>query len=403
MPPELAAMAIPALNAADPLARDHGASGVRLVADVTDSLLDECDRLLAVQARPGNVFHQRSIAIAAIHPEKARNQKVVFAVVSRGGQTVSILPLQLARHFGVLVASDLVAPVSQYSDVIGQPLSAEDLAAISAGLRTEYRVDAILLRRMRDDSGIVGAFTQFSPASVTTTSAAPFIDLAAYGSFAAYAARFGKKTSRMRKQRRQNLEQAHGPLSFASYRGRQGRDKLVMALQWKREWLAERGLTSTVFDGGSNEAMLRRIGDSDALCITVLRAGNRPVVIELGFANGPHYAAYLGSFDPAFARFSPGQEQMLRTLEWCFTEGFARYDLLPPDDDYKLVWTETREPVRDHCVALSPLGAGYVLLRRLAHSRMQSMLRALPEKARRYGPAALGVGATAAAIGILAD
>lgn len=399
---DLAAMAVPAVSA-DPLARDHAPLSVRLIAGLTDGLLDECGRLLAAHPRPGNIFQKRQTMAAAIHPERAEDRRVVFAVVSRGARVTSILPLQLARHLGVLVASDLLAPVSQYSDVIGQPLDADDLAVITTSLRSQFGADALLLRRMRDDGGLAGAFAEFMPASVTATSAAPFIDLVAYGNFAAYAARFGKKTNRMRKQRRQNLEAQHGPLTFAALRGRQGRDKLVLALQWKRDWLAERGLTSKVFDGGSNEAMLRRIGNDDAMCVTVLSAGDRPVAIEVGLANGGHYAAYLGAFDPAFTRFSPGQEQMLRTLEWCFAQGFKRYDLLPPDDDYKLIWTETKEPVRDHCVALSPLGAGYVLLRRLAHSRMQSLLRALPGQTRRYGPAALGIGATAAAIGIMAD
>jgi CelD/BcsL family acetyltransferase involved in cellulose biosynthesis len=402
MTTELATLAIP-LDVADTLTRDRGAFGVQLVTDINDAFLDECERLLAAHARPGNVFQQRAIAAAALHPEKAREQQAVFAVVSRDSQIISILPLRLARHFGILVASDLAAPVSQYADVIGQPLGADDLAAITAGLQTQFRADALLLRRMRDDSGLVGAFADMAPASVTTTSAAPFINLAAYGRFAAYAARFGKKTNRMRKQRRQKLEELHGPLSFATFRGRQGRDKLVMALQWKRDWLVKRGLSSTVFDGGSNEAMLRRIGDSEAMCVSVLSAGGRPVAIELGLVHSTHYAAYLGAFDPALTRFSPGQEQMLRTLEWCFAQGFTRYDLLPPDDDYKLIWTETKEPVRDHCVALSPLGTGYVLLRRLAHSRMQSVLRTLPDKARRYGPAAVGMGAAAAVVGILAD
>lgn len=401
---EVAAISASAFGAADPLARGRTGADLRLVADVSADLMGQCELLLAEQFRPGNIFQFNAMTAAAMHPELMGDRRTVFAVVCRDQQVRSIWPLHLARHFGVMVASDLTAPISQYSDVIGDPLSASDLRALALGLRKTFGADALLARRVRGDSGLNAAFEAHAPASVTTSSAAPFINLKSYPGFEAYAvARFGKKTMRMRRQRRQKLESVYGPLHFTVLRGQESRDKLVTALQWKRDWLEARNIVSQVFDGSSNEGMLRRVSGNGNIFASVLSAGDRPVAIEIGIAHGGHYAAYLGAFDPEFTRFSPGQEQMLRTLEWCFAEGFSRYDLLPPDDDYKLGWTDTREPVSDHCLALSPLGSGYVLLRRLGHSRMNSILRALPTKARRYGPAAVGVGAAAAALGILAD
>src|SRR5690606_18812027 len=110
---------------------------------------------------------------------------------------------------------------------------------------------------------------------------------------------------------------------------------------------------------------------------------------------------------PQWARFSMGQEQMLRTIAWCFGQGFKRYDLLADADDYKLRWTNASVGVNDFCIALSPLGNAYTLVRRMAQSPVRRRLTDLPpsvrRSARRYGPMAAGLSATAAALSLLAD
>lgn len=254
------------------------------------------------------------------------------------------------------------------------------------------------------DSGLAGAF---DPAHRIENEAAPFIDIAKHAGFEDYAQRFGKQTRRNRKQRRKRLEQAHGALTFEVLRGTAGRTAIAGALAWKRQWLAAQEMTSPVLDGDTCEAVLRAACDDPSACVSVLRAGGEAIAVEIGFTAGTHYAAYLGAYDPAVARFSAGQEQMLHTIEWCFANGFARYDLLAPASAYKTGWADGSVAVHDYCVALSVRGNGYAMLRKLAQSPMQRRLRDLSpsvrKSARRYGLPAAGLGATAVALTMLAD
>lgn len=365
-----------------------------------------CAELKSKNWRPALVFHHEGLLRAALNA--ATPGSVAIAVIRDDNHIRTIWPLRVERRHGLKLAVDLAAPVVQYTDVIGEPLDDATLRMVGRRLRQDFGADVILCRGIRRDSGLACLLSQAGD-GVDNESASPFVDLRFYQSFDEYCRRFSKQTIRTRKQRRRKLETQHGPLDFAVLEGPAAREAVATALHWKRQWLNANALPSRALCNNARHERLLAAVDSPGVHVSILSLGKRPVAVELGFSSDEHYAAYLGAFDPAFAHFSPGQEQMLLTLEWCFARGFARYDLLPPRDAYKLHWTRPGDeaPVSDHCVALSPVGALYGLARRYARTPLKRTVLALPTKARvavrRYGPAAVGVGATAATIGILAD
>ncbi len=389
-------------------AASHPASEVSLVSGLgVAAMLQHAHEANTRLPRPGTVFHQTGLllaALAALPPDQA-----LVATVKRAGTIRTLWPLRIDRRvYGVKLASDLASPLAQYSDVIGEPLDDSAFDTLCQLLRAKYGVDAILCRNVRADSGLAAALASNPQASIDQD-AAPYVDLQAFDTFETYCEQFSKQTLRTRRQRRRKLEAAHGPLSFTVLSGSAGQQAIARALQWKQQWLREQALSSRVVGADEQEATLVAAVNGPGVHASVLSAGDRPIAIELGFANRQHYAAFMGAFDPALASFSPGQEQMMLTLEWCFEQGFTRYDLLPPRDAYKLQWTKGRgeEPVQDYCVALTPLGTLYKLARQHARARIKRAILALPKdvraKALRYGPIAAGIGATAAALGILAD
>lgn len=353
--------------------------------------------------RPGNAFHFSGLLRSAL---SSATDRAAIVLVKRGSDIATIWPLRFEHRYGMRIATDLAAPFAQYSDVIGEPLDRHTLQVLRTRLRDEFGVDALLCRGVRQDSGLAKALAD---TNAVEESAAPFIDIHGYGTFAAYCTRFSKQTARNRRQRRRRLEARHGPLRFAVLDGRRGRDALVQAMQWKRDWLEAHGLSSGVVSVRERQEALLAAIDDPAAHISVLSVRDTPVAVELGFSCAGHYTAFMGAFDPEFATYSPGQEQMLLTIEWCFAQGFSRYDLLPPRDPYKLHWTRPHdeEPVADHCIALSSAGALYALVRRHARAPLKRTILRLPAAlrvaARRYGPAAAGIGAAAATIGILAE
>lgn len=353
--------------------------------------------------RPGMVFQHRSMIIACAEKAWRNRQTAIVALVRRDGELETIWPLKIKRELGVTIATDLASPITQYSDVIGRPVPPQLLAELGSQLRRQYGIDVILARNVRSDSGLAMAFGG-EDESVVARSVAPFIDLAAFRDYADYVARFSKSSNRNRRQRRQKLEAVHGALTFEVLRGAGSQSMLRIALDWKRGWLDENGLSSRVFDGGVSEAALIDVCADPGVCMSVLRTAQRPLAIEMGFVSGDHYAAYLGAFDPAFAELSVGQEQMLRTIEWCMQQGIRRYDLLPPTADYKIGWARGQPPVpvADHCLALSPVGRVYMLLLRHGKSNARRVLAALPSSIRRnlirHGKVIVGGALTATAI-----
>jgi CelD/BcsL family acetyltransferase involved in cellulose biosynthesis len=370
------------------------------------SLLQQASAIGAPCSRPGAVFQHSGLLLASLAATPP--EQTLVAAVKRDGGTRTLWPLRIERRYGLKLATDLASPFAQYSDVIGEPLDAGTFATLCRRLQAGIGVDAILCRGVRADSGLESVLAQTHEARIDED-AAPFVDLQALGNFETYAAQFSKHTLRTRRQRRRKLEAEHGPLSFTVLSGAEGRDAVAQALQWKGQWLHAQALSSRVVGADDREATLMAAIAGPGTHVSVLRAGEKPVAIELGFSNGDHYAAFMGAFDPALAGYSPGQEQMTLTLAWCFTQGFARYDLLPPRDAYKLTWTrgQTEEPVRDYCVALTSLGTLYKLARQHARAPIKRTVLGLPKDvraaARRYGPAAAGLGATATLIGILTD
>ncbi len=245
--------------------------------------------------------------------------------------------------------------------------------------------------------------------SLCARETACYIDLASFGSFAAYDASFSARTRRNRRQRQQRLEAYAGTLTFVASRGNDASAALEAAVAWKRQWLAERGMSSPVFDDGDWEHLLGEAVRSGGAIVTALKAGRRLAAVEIGFIDRAAYAAYLGAYDPEFSAFSAGQLQMMRTIAWCFEQGFTRYDLLAPSDDYKRHWarTDTGVSVDDYALPITHLGRGIAEVRRHVRPLARNFYLRLSPQMRvaggRYGvPAAAVATAAAAASAIMA-
>jgi CelD/BcsL family acetyltransferase involved in cellulose biosynthesis len=95
---------------------------------------------------------------------------------------------------------------------------------------------------------------------------------------------------------------------------------------------------------------------------------------------------------------------MLRTIAWCFAQGFTRYDLLAPADDYKRQWarTDTGVALDDYAIALTSVGRGIAGVRRHVRPLARDLyLRLRPEI--RVAGGRYGVPAAAAAAAVCAS
>lgn len=355
----------------------------------------------AAEARDGvGAFERFELVSAAAQLAERHGAEPLVAVVRRKSGP-SLLPLRRERQLGARVAVPLVHPLAQYANVAGAPLCPDDLAALCA-LLARKGTDVLLLRKVRHDSGLHAALARHGQ-SLRAGDMAHYIDLATFGTFSAYEGSFSSRTRRNRRQRLQRLEAQVGPLSFEVLRGADAAAAFDTALAWKRAWLEKRGISSPVFDAGDWERLLRGAVSTCGTIVTALKAGPAPIAIEIGFQDRTDYVSYLGAFDDALGGFSPGQEQMLRTIAWCFEQGFARYDLLAPADAYKQHWSRTGTGVMldDYAIALTHVGRGVAELRRHVRPLARDLYHRLPPEMRmageRYGVPAAAVAAAAAA------
>ena len=91
--------------------------------------------------------------------------------------------------------------------------------------------------------------------------------------------------------------------------------------------------------------------------LLVLRLDGRPLAALLGVQeDGVHYLL-KGGFDPAYARYSPGQLVLAEAIERAFADGLRRVELGGGADAYKLQWADA---VRDRVAvsAFAPSAAG---------------------------------------------
>ena len=314
---------------------------------------------------------------------RTHDDSLVFAAFGEG-RSQWILPLRIERSLGICQAVPLAAPLGQYAPEPPCPVEADTLRRLAEWLRADHGCDLLLLRRVRQTSPLA-ALLEAAGAVVSQQDEALFIDLAAIGSFDAYLQSFSaKKRANWRRDLRRLEDEGH--ISFEVWSNGEAEKILRRAIEWKRAWLDDVGIASPVIHDQDWCDVLIACAAGNGH-VSILALDGRPVAVELGFDEAGSYAAYLGAFDPAFGRLSVGQEQMRRTIEWCFAQGFSRYDLLPPADDYKRHWCRgsTGIAVADYALPLSMAGraASFAhgrlrpLARRLVHSTPAPMRRLL--------------------------
>lgn len=325
----------------------------------------------AVALSPDGFSGPHSLAALAARTRQ-QDELPLFCALGQG-PAQWILPLRIERSYGISQALPLAAPLGQYSPEPPGPLTARTLAALAEWLRADYGCDVLLLRRLRQNNPL-GALLEAAGAVMSQPDEALFIDLAAFGSFDAYLQTFSSKKRANWRRDRRRLED-EGRVSFEVRSGAAAGDALLSAIAWKRAWLDEVGVASPVLHSEDWCDVLCSCAAARNGHVSVLSIDDRPVAVELGFDQDGSYAAYLGAFEPSFGRLSVGQEQMRRTIEWCFDKGFSRYDLLPPADAYKRYWSRgaTGIGVADYALSLSIAGSAASF----AHGRLRPLARQL--------------------------
>jgi CelD/BcsL family acetyltransferase involved in cellulose biosynthesis len=318
----------------------------------------------------------------------------------RGSELVAVWPLMLAGgSIGLRRLENLGEPHSQYCNIICRSDVDLDavLAVLVADLASAGQCDVAVFKPVPAGSGLERALQQF-PDIRGYENEASVLDLSLYASADDYTAQLGKLQKRNRNRRRNHLAR-RGELSFSVIWPDHAdfAELIAQGAAMKRRWLSETGRYSAGFAFAEYETFLAGLsGDAATLsgaCLSVLRAGDRVVAVELGFIHKRHYYAYLGGFDWDLRDLSPGKVQMDMTVGWLIDQGVEAYDLLVNPADYKRSWSNRDIQLRGFAVPMTWKGRLYagawLPTIRPAIKRVHAML---PEAARRL--VSLGQGMT---------
>jgi CelD/BcsL family acetyltransferase involved in cellulose biosynthesis len=338
-------------DVADPVAREGLRSPqaeVRIETVTSESefaqLAGSWDELVAAMPRPSPFLlhawllewwrHYGGEAELAVH------------VAYRGSRLVGALPLCIHRRLGLRVSEFIGGSWATLADLLVAP--AED-ASVATGLverAASAEHDFANLFGLPGSSRLVAALPADALRLVERLEA-PVLDLTA-GWDVVYRAKMSSKRRNDRRRRMRQLEEL-GNVEATLARTREELEPAlddafrVHALRWhgRRDPSGFATPTGMRF----HRAALLRLAEVDVPRILTLRLDGRLIAFALSLQRWRRAYGVTMAFDPAFARFGPGSEALLRRLEAAAGEGITRFELLGAAGEHKRRFSDRFEPI----------------------------------------------------------
>jgi CelD/BcsL family acetyltransferase involved in cellulose biosynthesis len=267
-------------------------------------------------------------------------------VAFRGGRLVGALPLCIHRRLGLRVSEFLGRSWALLADLLVTP---GEQASTGSGLLQRAASsghDYANLFGLPGSSRLVAALPPDALRLVERLEA-PVVDLSAgWESF--YGARMSSKRRSDRRRRMRQLEEL-GSVETTIARTREELEPAledafrVHALRWEGRRDASGFATPT--GKRFHRAVLLRLAESDVPRMLSIRLDGRMIAFALSLQGWGRAYGLTMAFDPAFARFGPGSEALLRRLEAAAGEGITRFELLGAAGAHKQRFTDRFEPI----------------------------------------------------------
>jgi len=299
-------------------------------------------------------------------------------VAYRGDQLVGALPLCTRRRLGLRVSEFVGGTWALLADVLVAPDAERSVrtALVDHAFSGEY--DFANLFGLPGSSRLLAELPSEALRLVERLEA-PVLDLDA-GWDAAYRRKFSSKARSERARRRRQLE-ALGRIDVAAARTR---EELAAALEdafhvYALRWQGRRDASGFVTPTGLrfHRAALTRLADEDVSRVLTIRVDDRPIAFALYLQLCGRAYGVTTAFDPAYARYAPGTEAKLLSLEAAAAEGVTRAEILGAAAEHKQRLTDRYEPIYQGIglgrtlrgrVAAEALLGGIQLRRRLKRS-----------------------------------
>lgn len=307
----------------------------------------------------------------------------LFCVVGRrAGHLALVWPFVVRRHRGFRIAQPLATTWGDYSTVpvAGGPAAEELVGTAWSVLRRRCPADLIHLPFVRQGSLLNGIVSRQAGCVLLHSLPAPWVCWDGLATFDDYLHRLSPAPRRdlLRKERR--LAEM-GRLRFESITdAARARPAIDWMLFHKARWLDRSGKQDTTWIRAEQFrtflcSLMETCGPSGRCIIHILMLDDKPIAADLSAIDAVRVGWYMGTFDDALARHSPGNVLKLLTLRWAFERGLI-FDMRLGEGEHKRFWANRVETTLTWRAAVSSWGRAYVFGRR-AQPIMNPALRRL--------------------------
>lgn len=362
----------------------------RSLALVTDraqfeALEPEWNALFGLAGRPWQVFQTFNWLWHWTNHYLDEGSTLSIVTGRREDRLVMVWPLVLRRISGLRQLSWMGEPVSEYGDVLAEEApDTRDLLRQAWNLVKSLEADVVYLRKIRDDAAIL-PFLAETDAISTAVSSAPYLDLASADSFETCQQRYSAKTRSSHRRHLRRLNEL-GSVTFEQHmQGPVARDLVSRALTMKRDWLAQRGRLSRVLQDRRFGRFLEDVAQGctrpTGARISAVRCNGEPIGVEISFACKRHVFGHVLAHDAAFQKQGVGGILAQYSIRTAHEQGQFVFDLLAPDDAYKMNWADACTGLRDCAIPISRVGVIYVRLwLRFARRWLKSLANRMPAR-----------------------
>lgn len=290
-------------------------------------------------------------------------QARIITIYDNADTLMALVPLTIRKRGSIHMAEWIGEPLIQYGDMLLDPAADTGiLRKVITSTIKSWSVDGMYLRNVRADSRIASVL-KLDHGRLGGVREAAIADLSRFDRVEGYFDSFSKRSRKTRRRKRRDMEQ-QGSLSLECVKAGAEAVKLCdLALDWKKIWLEERGLSSRAFLNAKAlealRAMVGRESDGNPLQLFVQKLNGTPVAIEVSLVGSEGCASFIGSYDPAFEELSPGKVQMESTIQYGYEQGWPVYDMLAPMSEYKQSWSNCTVEVADYMLPSSLLGIAF--------------------------------------------
>ena len=282
----------------------------------------------------------------------------------RDGRLVLVWPLVIERVVGLRQLAFMGAPVSQYGDILADPVADMDGLLEQAWQYTSstLKPDLFRLAKVRADATLAPLLAA-KAFRITSQEEAPAAILSAVPTYDEFEQRFSSKQRKNRRRELRRLEE-RGPIEIKSLHGTtEAAGAASLAMSLKRAWLNNRGLMSKAFADTRIDAFFAASAASKerpcGVDISVLSLAGEAANVSISVTCKGRRALHILAYALTFEKLSVGNHHLEAGLRHACADRIEVYDFLAPNHAYKMEWADEVVVVADHALALSPLGKLY--------------------------------------------